>query len=69
MKKRRRSGFSYVGSDKDHHKISAMDGTLDLSYEKKFELVCDLTLFRYQLRHNTNDLPRFLRTTACIRKA
>ena len=48
--------------------MSRLDGTESLSYQKKFELICELTLFDYQLKNNTNDLPRFLRTTACIKK-
>lgn len=40
-----------------------------MSYEEKFALICQLTLFDYQLKNNCNDIPRFLRTTACIRKA
>jgi hypothetical protein len=63
--------YSYKGHDSDlkNLNISKLDGTLELSAEKKFELICELTLFHYQLKNNTNDIPRFLRTTACIRKA
>lgn len=70
-KNKKISQFSYKGTDTelDSLNLSKMDGTLDLSFEKKFELICELTLFHYQRTHNTNDLPRLLRTTACIRKA
>ena len=61
--------FAFVGKDSDHGDLSRLDGTLGMSYEEKFSLICDLTTFDYQLKNNTNDIPRFLRTTACIRKA
>ena len=61
--------FSYVGRDSEHSAISRLDGTYRMSYEEKFALICELTLFEYQLKNNTDDVPRFLRTTACIRKA
>ncbi len=68
-KKNRKFGFSFVGKDDMLDKINEMDGTLAMSIEQKFELICDLTLFNFQRVNNTNDIPRFLRTTACIRKA
>jgi len=61
--------FCFVGHDKDHAKISELDGTHELTLAQKFEMICALSLFEYQMRNNTNDIPRFLRTTACIRKA
>jgi len=69
MKKKKKIAFCFVGKDSDNYKLSRLDGTQDLTPEQKFELICDLTLFHYQLKNNTNDIPRFLRTTACIRKA
>ena len=71
MKEKRGSKkqFAFIGKDSDHASVSRRDGTLGMSYQDKFSLICDLTLFEYQLKNNTNDIPRFLRTTACIRKA
>jgi hypothetical protein len=60
--------FSFLGKDSDHHLLSSLDGTKQMSYPQKFELICQLSLFDYQLKNNTNDIPRLLRTTACIRK-
>jgi hypothetical protein len=68
-KKLRKKNFHFVGKDSDLRRINELDGTTELSYEKKFELACQLSLFEYQLRNNTTDVPRLLRTTACIRKA
>ena len=69
MKKKKRIAFCFIGKDSDNNKLSHLDGTQSRTYEQKFELICDLTLFHYQLKNDTNDIPRFLRTTACIRKA
>jgi hypothetical protein len=71
MSKRKRQGntFSFIGRDERHAELSQLDGTLNLTYEEKFALICELTLFHYQLTNKTNDIPRLLRTTACIRKA
>lgn len=60
--------FIFIGRDTELSRISDLDGTLELSYKEKFALICELTLFEYQLKNQTNDIPRFLRTTACIRK-
>ena len=49
--------------------MNELDGSVKLSYAKKFELICQLSLFEYQFRNKTTDVPRLLRTTACIRKA
>ena len=68
-KLKRKKGFSFVGRDSQLNELNERDGTLALSPAKKFELICDLTLFHYQRINNTNDIPRFLRTTACIRKS
>ncbi len=70
-KVKRTKHYSYMYRDADLAKlnISEVDGTLELSAQEKFELICELTLFNYQLKNNTNDIPRFLRSTACIRKA
>ena len=68
-KKKAKKQFVFLGKDNDHSKLSKVDGTLDLSHQEKFALICELTLFDYQLKSNTNDLPRLLRTTASIRKA
>ena len=71
MKKvvRPRKQFMFVGRDSQHKDMSEKDGTIDMSYQEKFSLICQLTLFEYQFKNKTNDIPRFLRTTACIRKA
>jgi hypothetical protein len=66
---RRDTVLVFVGGDDAHSDISSLDGTLRLSYAQKFELICQLSLFAYQLKNNTENVPRFLRTTACIRKA
>jgi hypothetical protein len=69
QKKLHKKNFHFVGKDSDLERINELDGTTKLSYEQKFELACQLSLFEYQLRNKTNNVPRFLRTTACIRKA
>lgn len=69
MAKKRKKEFVFVGSDDQHNKISHLDGTYKMTFHQKFDLICSLTLFEYQLKNGTNDIPRFLRTTACIRKA
>lgn len=71
MAKKKRTIFIYKGNDSDlkHVDFSEIDGTLSLSPEKKLELICQLSQFHYQVKNNTNDIPRLLRTTACIRKA
>jgi hypothetical protein len=66
---RRGAGFNFVGSDDAHSDISSLDGTKGLSYAQKFEIACQISLFAYQLKNSTDYVPRFLRTTACIRKA
>jgi hypothetical protein len=63
------AGFKFVGSDDAHSDISSLDGTKWLTYAQKFELACQISLFAYQLKNSTDYVPRFLRTTACIRKA
>ena len=65
---RRDMGVVFVGGDDKHSDISSLDGTLRLSYAQKFELICQLSLFAYQLKNNTEDLSRLLRTTAWIKK-
>lgn len=61
----------FKGTDKDLDTVnlSESDGTLALSPEKKLQLICELVTLNYQLKNKTNDIPRLLRTTACIRKA
>lgn len=66
---RRASGFEFMGVDEAHSDLSSLDGTRSLTYAQKFELICQLSLFAYQLKNNTDHVPRLLRTTACIRKA
>ena len=66
---RRCAGFNFVGSDEVHADISSLDGSKGLTYAQKFELVCQISLFAYQLRNSTEYVPRLLRATACIRKA
>jgi hypothetical protein len=66
---RQGTGFQFVGSDDAHSDISSVDGTMGLAYAQKFELACQISLFAYQLKNGTEDVPRLLRTTACIRKA
>ena len=66
---RRASSFKFVGVDETHSDLSDLDGTWSLTYAQKFELICQLSLFAYQLKNNTEHVPRLLRTTACIRRA
>jgi hypothetical protein len=61
-------GFRFVGSEDAHSDVSSLDGTRGLTYAQKFDLTCQLSLFAYQLKNNTDHVPRLLRTTACIRK-
>jgi hypothetical protein len=63
-----RAKLVYIGSDSEHSRLHELDGSLDQTPEQKFALICALSLFDYQLRNNTDDIPRLLRTTACIRK-
>ena len=71
MTKKREVSFVFKGTDEDLNTVnlSEIDGTLALSPEKKLQLICELVTFNYQLKNKTNDIPRLLRTTACIRKA
>lgn len=66
--KKRNSQFVFQGKDHHHDKLHEIDGSLEQSPEEKFATICALTLFEYQLRNNTDDIPRLLRSTACIRK-
>ena len=66
---RRANDFEFVGFDEAHSDLSSLDGTRSLTYAQKFELICQLSLFAYQLKNNTENVPRLLRATACIRKA
>lgn len=68
LKRRRRSVFSFVGSDRDHNIIEDIDGSNSLSYAEKFELICDLSLFEYQVRNNTTEIPRLDKSVCFIRK-
>jgi hypothetical protein len=61
--------FKFVGSDSAHSDLDSLDGSRKLTYAEKFERICQLSLFAYQLKNNTEHVPRLLRTTACIRKA
>lgn len=56
------------GDDSAHSSMSTRDGTLSMSYQQKFEPICELTLFECELNSQTSEVPRLLRTTACIRK-
>jgi len=58
----------FKGSDSEHSRMAELDGTYELSPEEKFAATCALTLFEYQVKNNTDAIPRLLRTTACIRK-
>lgn len=69
MNKKKNKAFCFKGSDDLHDKLHELDGSYDLTYEEKFEMLCELSLFHYQLKNSTDDIPRLLRTTACIRKA
>ena len=66
---RRANRFEFVGVDDAHSDLSSLDGSQSLTPAQKFELICQLSLFAYQLKNNTENVPRLLRTTACIRKA
>ena len=66
--RKKRSKVVFIGSDEMHSRISEIDSPSSMSYAEKLTLITQLSLFEFQLRNATNDLPRFLRTTACIRK-
>jgi hypothetical protein len=67
-KSRRKTFFVYKGKDDDLELLSAIDPVAQLTFAEKAALITHLTTFHYQLQNNTTDVPRFLRTTALIRK-
>jgi hypothetical protein len=58
----------YKGHDSNNKNLIEIDSPLRMTYEEKLKLITALTLFEYQRKNNTTDVPRFLRTTALIRK-
>jgi hypothetical protein len=68
-KKNKKKVLYYLGSDQGLNSIHNYDQVFSMSVEKKFELICELGIFQYQLKNGTDAIPRFLRTTANIRKA
>ena len=69
MMRKKKTKLIFSGSDDALDKLDCIDPVYRMSYQQKLTLIYQLTLFEYQFRNNTNDVPRFLRTTACIRKA
>lgn len=67
-KSERKKQFSFVGRDCDLDRLSEIDGSWEQTPEERFATICAISLFEYQLRNETADVPRLLRTTACIRK-
>ena len=67
-KRRKRSKLLYLGNDSRLDELSEVDSLSSMSYTDKLTLIYQLTLFEFQMRNQTNDVPRLLRTTACIRK-
>ncbi len=58
----------YQGEDCENLNLSELDGSRQMTAEQKIATVCALSLMEYQIRNNTNVIPRLLRTTAVIRK-
>ena len=67
-KKNRELPLIYAGPDDQLASLDKDYLANGSSYAEKLSLMSQISLFEYQMRNNTNDLPRLLRTTACIRK-
>lgn len=59
----------FLGRDSELSRLSEIDPPSALSYAEKLTLISELVRFEFQLRTGESDVPRLLRTTACIRKA
>ena len=66
--RRKRMKLVFIGSDADLEKLNSIDRVSSMSYLEKLAAIYQLTLFDYQVRNATDDVPRLLRTTACIRR-
>jgi hypothetical protein len=66
--RKKRSKLLYLGTDNKLDALTEIDPLSSMSYTDKLTLIYQLSLFEYQMRNQTNDVPRLLRTTACIRK-
>ena len=68
-RRRESATLIFQGTDSELGALSEIDPVFSMSYVEKLTAIYELTLFEHQVRNETDDLPRFLRTTACIRKA